>query len=526
MQHPQTKLEIHSQPRVLLSLDCGVARGVGRNRYSDSGSLFGLRLNCALLSSVLATLLSAASGAAQATTFNAASASLADVRSAMASAANGDTVIVPAGTAAWTSSLIIKKGITLMGQTTTDPVNKTANDQTIVKVFTGASGNDPLIGIGGPTGQTARVSGITFRTGQTSVVNSNGMIQMGGVSPTRVDHCHFDDLPYENVCVQSYGYGVVDHNLFDHRSANNRSQAVFSSMSGGSDFWGDIPWTQPANFGTDKFIFIEDNCFNNTSGNEFAGIIDDRQGGRYVYRHNHCYDTYPQSHGTEIGRYRGGRCVEWYNNDFHATIARHVGGIRSGSFITHDNTYDGVAPAGGPTVGAYRVFIKIPVFGGASGDNPWDYNVTEPDGSHIDGHPPYLFESGTAGTGSNQSTVVDISKNWKVNQWTGYTLKRVSDNGIMIIESNTNNALTGYYHPSYGGGVKWQAGDQYQIHRVLISMDQPCRGAGDLITGDFNNPVNATTRRASWVHQALEPAYSWNNVYTATGAAVDRKSVV
>jgi len=52
-------------------------------------------------------------------------------------------------------------------------------------------------------------------------------------------------------------------------------------------------------------------------------------------------------------------------------------------------------------------------------------------------------------------------------------------------------------------------------------MDQPCRGAGDVITGDFDHPVNARTGTPSWVHQALEPAYSWNNVYTPTGAPVN-----
>jgi hypothetical protein len=33
--------------------------------------------------------------------------------------------------------------------------------------------------------------------------------------------------------------------------------------------------------------------------------------------------------------------------------------------------------------------------------------------------------------------------------------------------------------------------------------------------------VNATTGTPSWVRQALEPAYSWNNVYTPTGAPVN-----
>ena len=64
---------------------------------------------------------------------NARSLSLTDVRTAIASAADGDTVILPAGTAVWHSTLTIAKGITLQGQTTTDSTNGTAVDNTIIQ---------------------------------------------------------------------------------------------------------------------------------------------------------------------------------------------------------------------------------------------------------------------------------------------------------------------------------------------------------------------------------------------------------
>ena len=46
---------------------------------------------------------------------NARSVSLKDVTSALASAADGDTVIIPAGIATWTGGLTITKAITLQG---------------------------------------------------------------------------------------------------------------------------------------------------------------------------------------------------------------------------------------------------------------------------------------------------------------------------------------------------------------------------------------------------------------------------
>ncbi len=446
-----------------------VVFGTQRHRSTDSPFRSALNL---VLTALLAALSLVASSAAQSAVINATSPSLTDVTTAIHSATDGDTVTIPKGTAAWGSTIKISKGITLIGQTTTDPVHKTADDQTIISVNTGTNGNTPLIVLDTAFGKSYRLSGITFRTGQTQIVNSNGMLQLsGGSHAVRVDHCHFDDLAFENNNIAAWGaiYGVIDHNVFDSRSPNNRSQSVFFAIPG-PEFWGDVPWTQPANFGSEKFLFAEDNCINNTSGNEFAGTIDGRQGGRWVFRHNHCYNMGIGSHGTEIGRYRGERAGELYNNDFHWTF-----------------------PA----------------------------NVTEPNGTHIDVHPPYLFESGAAGAGSNRTRIVDTTKNWATNRWAGYTAKRASDSGIMLITSNTSNTLTGYYHDGYGGGVTWNAGDQYQIHKVLISMDQPCRGAGNLIRGDFDHPVSATTGTPSWVNQALEPAYSWNNVYTPTGARIN-----
>ncbi len=431
------------------------------------------------------------------------------------SAQDGDTITLPAGTFFWATTVTITKGITVIGETTTDPVHKTANDQTIVLANTGTNGNQPLLNLATAYGKSYRLSGITFRTGQTQIVNSNGMVQLqGGSHAVRVDHCHFDDLPYENnyVAVWRALYGVIDHNVFDFRSPNNHAQSLYINMSDwGGRSYGDGSWAEPPYYGSEKFVFIEDNCFNNTTSNEFAGVIDGWRGGRYVFRHNHAYNATPTNHGTEIGRERGFRCAEIYNNDFHFTDARgSLGGTRSGGWISHDNTVDGQQLARGATLGTYRVFFAFigAPFTGASGDNPWDYNVTEWDGRHIDGHPPYLFESGSASSGSDGTHIVDLTKNWRANQWIGYAAKRLSDGKIALVFSNTTNTLNVYYHDGYGGGPIWQAGDQYQIHKVLVALDQPGRGASDLIN----------TASPAWPHQQLEPCYEWNDVYTPTGA--------
>ena len=75
-------------------------------------------------------LLAQAKGA----TVEAKSAALADVKSAIASAHEGDTVTVPAGEASWTSTLVITKGITLQGATSIDGTlsSPVVTDKTII----------------------------------------------------------------------------------------------------------------------------------------------------------------------------------------------------------------------------------------------------------------------------------------------------------------------------------------------------------------------------------------------------------
>jgi hypothetical protein len=200
------------------------------------------------------------------------------------------------------------------------------------------------------------------------------------------------------------------------------------------------------------------------------------------------------------------------------------GGSRGGVTITHDNTWDGVQPPRGIVLEAYRVFTSEPCWGGGSGDNPWDVNdlrsgpLSENGFSYnpVNG----LYESGKATNGTNRTTIIDPTKNWKPNQWVSFAVKRVANNTIGQVTSNTSNTLTMYYYSSGSSQANWAAGDEYQIRRPLILLDQPGRGQSDLITGT-TAPINKTAGNVTWPHNLLEPAYSWNNKYTPTGASVN-----
>jgi hypothetical protein len=165
----------------------------------------------------------------------------------------------------------------------------------------------------------------------------------------------------------------------------------------------------------------------------------------------------------------------------------------------HNNTYDSI-------------------WKGATGTNAWNYNVTEPNGTHVDGHPPYLFESGTAtsvanGTGQD-STITDNTKNWTTNQWQNYEIRNPANGKTWLITGNNNHTLT---LRQWGDGCclqTWNVGETYEIHRCLQVLDQPGAGQSDLISGD--NPT------AFWPHQVREGCYSWNNVYTPNGHHINR----
>jgi hypothetical protein len=397
-------------------------------------------------------------------------------------------------------------------------------------------------------GKSYRISGLTLQPLNT--ITGYGLIKVNGNSTSiRLDHCHFQPNIAQTPLIAVYGLcmGVADHNVIEMGSFFGGSFLFYNGVSSSTDINGDVAWSNPTNFGGSNFFFVEDNYISNTRTplNQLTGFTDGTYGCRYVLRHNHLYDIEVANHGTEGGRYRGGRALEMYNNDFHNTTGHQIGGIRSGCLLTHDNTFDGVQPGNGMVNQMFRSFYSwgpfVPMpggyfttsttavpWGGGSGDSPWDFNDVRnaPYSSGGFSYSPVngLYASGTVtsgtspagGFGGTVDTLTDTSKTWTTNQWVGFTARRLSDSQIGLILANTSNTLTMYYITSPPGAI-WQTNDQYQIHKALILLDQQGRGKCDLITGtNANNTVNSVTGTPAWSHQALEPVYSWKDIYTSS----------
>lgn len=199
----------------------------------------------------------------------AASVSLLDIQTAINSASPGDTIIVPAGIAAWASQLTITKAVTILGA---------GIGYTIITVASGARSfhYNPVKGTTIPF----RFSGFRFNcnnVGHGFMLGSlgNGSSQ-SPIRNVRVDHCAFYDTVGNGTSTfEVWGplYGVCDHCLIeggghcDNMGQNSCSDWPSPDFALGSE--NNFYWE-------DNTIHLGDNCPVCTGGH----------GGQYCYRYN------------------------------------------------------------------------------------------------------------------------------------------------------------------------------------------------------------------------------------------------
>jgi len=468
-----------------------------------------------------------------------------DVRAAVQSASDGDTVIVPSGTTSWTTPLEITKNITLQGAgpgstiiidavptagPRRGPRPEGAGGQPSLKAPPGFHRPGP--GMGGwkaPMGAGRpnalifirlardlpfRLSGFTFKAADNSVENGapwRARIQLTGISHAfRVDHCTFDKLPALNISIDGFLWGVIDHCQFN--LARVQPLQIYHTAWNGKDH-GNGSWADDSYWGSEKFVFIEDNVFDNAMG--VMRSIDGYEGARFVVRYNQFHNSCLSGHGTE-GQGRGARAIEEYNNVFRNDHPRAAPQIRSGSIITHDNKWTNVTK--GHVLQIYRQFQCSPHWGWSNGQNPYDDNA--PNGANG------YWEIGRH-TGPNGATVLsDSTKEWKPNQWyqpgASYIVRNITQEARArsdrekiqsFVISNTSNTITCSAMTVSGARLTFNTGDTYQIWKVVHSLDQPGLGKSDLLSGLPGRP-------AKWPNESADPCYSWNNT-TAEGEPVN-----
>lgn len=286
------------------------------------------------LSSVL--LLGALFGTGlQAQTITAASCNESDVQTALNSvSANGTTVQIPAGTCTWSTPLYttLSNSVTIQGAGAETPSSSctfavgsacatySGSDQT--EIVDGTSGTNSEIWsiTTGAASTNFRMTGLAFTSSGTL---NNGMVSISGDSQNiRIDHCHFigtSTFSYNSIYFFGQNYGVVDHNLFTDENGDENAIGLANGASDGT-YHGDTAWGASTSFGSNEFMFFENNVFDYSEVTDTHNAIDDCvTGGRAVFRYNTILNgdflTHPTGHAGED---RGCRAFEVYDNTFKA----------------------------------------------------------------------------------------------------------------------------------------------------------------------------------------------------------------
>ncbi len=313
----------------------------------------------------------------------------------VATPADGDVIVIPAGTCTWTGSVHARgsftTSVTIRGAgavyANAGGGSTSGSDQTVIIDNIGHSGGSgnvlELITI---AGKSLRLTGIALlQNGSSSV--SNEMIFISGPSTSvRVDHCHtYMQMGSYQLKFQD-AYGVIDHNFFDGTGGWGGVSIHQPNTSGA----GDEQWAQADQFGTANFVYVEDSQFNN------SGIGDSQDGARFVYRYNTMLSTQstgPQmaQHGLDASNGRSTRASEIYLNSIVSSFS---GGQDQPTFSNNGGTM----LFWGNTVTQYRSGIDVDYtrknngtynYGtppsnwgncSATTGNGWDQNASAPSG--------------------------------------------------------------------------------------------------------------------------------------------------
>lgn len=432
-----------------------------------------------------------------------------DVQTAVDASTGGDIVQVPVGSCTWTSRLNVgRKGITLRGA----GIGKTFIVDSIP--IKGASCDDLLIW-NCEAGKHHRLTGFEFHAGIRPCDDASVMqftCNSQSSSTWRLDH-------NKTVYLRGWDFllntviGVVDHNIFIDNEAKKFPLYMFGGHWNGELVanqqagWGDNSWHVPIGWGSRFFTFVEDNVVIMDAGGNSPSLHDGFRGCRTVTRFNNFTNAHVTVHGTESsGRNRGGRALEFYGNTINNAYNSQLFNLRSGSALAFGNRATNLtSPSRVSVLTNDRLYNNFGPWRGASGINPWDVNISS-------------IETGVVTTaGNNTINVPDVG--WAINQWVKYTIRNIdcdpdTDNCHSIITSNTATSIT-YANNAFAGNLPWTPGvSNWQINKVVASLDMTGRGGGVLISGGTTN--TAPPFPSTWNDQIDEPVYEWDNTNDGT----------
>ncbi len=246
------------------------------------------------------TLLFTSGWTVRCATLTAASTSATDVQAAINSASAGDTVIVPSGSATWSSTVTITKGITLVGG------GNTGGTTTITQ---GGGANTAMLSVSPNTGASVTVKNFTFVESYNDNPTSS-FIQWRS-QPNSFWRCCSNIITCiggMSVFGSDVGTGLIDNNNFTF--AQNDCVSIFGTGDGTS------AWNYGTTYGTTNYVFFEHNIVNSTDTSVYLpdGVIDCYGGAKFVFRYNIITNAGWGWHGCDSGGYRSTHSYEIYEN--------------------------------------------------------------------------------------------------------------------------------------------------------------------------------------------------------------------
>lgn len=271
----------------------------------------------------------------------ASSCSQVDVQAAIDAAAEGDTVVVPAGRCTWTAPVQVGR------VATSDPPSYESRNvvirgagagRTVIVSGTGEGWDQRPFWITCQEGKPFRIAGFTF-TGMQRRGSTEPAIQIGGACRNwRIDHNTFDVSDREpgtqgrGIIVGDYSYGLVDHNRF-----LDTYQGILVLWDGAASY------ERPLSLGTEQAVYIEDNEFWYSDDYAGDGANDASNGARYVFRHNRLRNAFIGHHGCDSGGHRATHSFEIYGNEIEWTVDSwwYASRFRDGTGVVYDNVLTG-----------------------------------------------------------------------------------------------------------------------------------------------------------------------------------------
>jgi len=283
----------------------------------------------------------------------AASCSQAHVSAAIASATDGDTVLVPAGTCEWSTYVSISDAIHIRGASAASTtISVSTPDTTVIYIAS----------------DDAEISHLTLSGGARVQVSSGNDWRIHDMVFTSAS-ASFTALFVRSTGTSSQSRGLIDSSTF----LNGRILVHGYPGVGTGDLTGTTHWSSALGLGTNEAVYVEDNTFTFT---EFYNVFDCEYSGRIVFRHNTVTDSYLETHSVQ-GHIRACRKWEVYEN----TIQQVTDSVyrpmffRAGTGVIYSNTVTGTYGVGTIHFDNVRTHTDVGgEVGQCDGTSNWDGN--------------------------------------------------------------------------------------------------------------------------------------------------------